>query len=430
MTASHRQVSAAALLALVLAVVPLIAGTTLPSAPGVSLPPIGTPAPPTGAPSLLPAAGIGLPLATAIPCSRFAAPYGSDRARGTTRAPFRTVQRLVNSLSPGQTGCVREGTYTAPVRIARGGRRGARVTLTAYPGETATIVGRFEIVKGADYVTVAGLRLDGVNPTRLPSPMIDSNHVTFSYDDVTNDHTGICFGIGSATWGWATDTMITHDRVHDCGQAFPGDNRQHGFYIGAATDTTIEWSLIYDNAARGIQLYPDAQHTTIDHNIIDGNGEGIMISGEGGMASSYTDVFDNILSDATVRHDVESFWPKGNPVGVGNVVHDNCVWRGREGTIDTHMGGVAARHNARLNPQFVDAAGHDYTLEPTSPCLFVVGDVQAAVDGTTPTAPTIKLSPFAPTPPPATSPVLGGLPLTGAGLPLTGGGLIDPNWAR
>ena len=57
MTASHRHVSAAALLALVLAMVPFIAGTTLPSGPGVSLPPIGTPTPPAGVPSLLPAAG-------------------------------------------------------------------------------------------------------------------------------------------------------------------------------------------------------------------------------------------------------------------------------------------------------------------------------------------------------------------------------------
>ena len=76
MTASHRHVSAAALLALVLAMVPFIAGTTLPSAPGASLPPIGTPTPPAGVPSLLPAAGIGLPLAMATPCSRFAAPSG------------------------------------------------------------------------------------------------------------------------------------------------------------------------------------------------------------------------------------------------------------------------------------------------------------------------------------------------------------------
>jgi Right handed beta helix region len=428
MTASHRQLSAVALVALALAFVPLIAGTTLPSVGGLTLPSVGVPATPAGTPSLLPAAGIGLPLAMATPCSRVAAPYGSDRASGTLRAPFRTVQRLVNSLRPGQTGCVREGTYVAPVRIARGGRRGARLTLTAYPGETATIVGHFEIVEGADYVTVTGLRLDGANPGRLPSPMVDANHATFSYDDVTNDHTGICFGIGNPTWGWATDTLITHDRVHDCGQ-LPGDNRQHGFYIGAATGTTIEWSLIYSNAARGIQLYPDAQHTTIDHNIIDGNGEGIMISGEGGVASSYTNVFDNIVSDSTIRHDVESFWPEGNPVGVGNLVHDNCVWRGREGTIDNHEGGFAARHNATLNPEFADAASHDYALAASSPCLSAIGDVQAAVEGTTPTAPTLKMSPFSPSPLPA-SRGLGGLPVAGGGLRVAGRGLLDPSWAR
>ena len=256
-------------------------------------------------------------------------------------APFRTVQRLVNSLRPGQTGCLRAGTYTAPVRIARGGRRGARITLAAYPGETATIVGRFEIVKGANYVTVTGLRLDGVNPTRLPSPMVDSEPRDVQlrrrdqrpHRDLLRDRQRH-LGLG--------DRHADHPRPRArLRPDLPGDNHQHGFYIGAATDTTIEWSLIYGNAARGIQLYPDAQHTTIDHNIIDDNGEGIMISGEGGMASSYTDVFDNILSDANVRHDVESFWPAGNPVGVGNLVHDNCVWRGREGTIDTHGGGFA-----------------------------------------------------------------------------------------
>jgi hypothetical protein len=255
-------------------------------------------------------------------------------------------------------------------------------------------VGRIETVKGADYVTVTRLSLDGVNAQKLQSPMIDGNHDTFSYDDVTNDHTGICFGLGSPTWGWATGTLITHSRVHDCGEMTPDDNYQHGFYIGAATDTTIEWNLIYANAARGIQLYPDAQYTTIDHNIIDGNGEGIMVSGEGGHASSHTDIFDNIVSNSTVRHDVESYWPAGNPRGVGNLVHNNCLWRGREGTIDAALGGLRAARNARLNPDFVNAAVHDYRLKPTSPCLFAVGDVEAAVDGAAATVPIIKHSPF------------------------------------
>ena len=255
------------------------------------------------------------------------------------------------------------------------------------PGETATIVGRMYVVEGANYVTVTGLDLMAQNPHAGVSPMIDANHVTFSYDDVTDEHTATCFGIGSATWGWATGTVISHDRIHDCGR-LPATNYQHGLYIGAATNTTIAWNLIYGNADRGIQLYPDAQHTTIDHNVIDGNGEGIIISGANGVASSYTNVYDNILSNADIRHDVESYWPAGNPVGVDNTVHNNCVWGGREGTIDTQGGGYTASKNLTASPQYINARDHDYELRATSPCLLVSGDPQAAVDGTAPVEPT------------------------------------------
>ncbi|MGH2881759.1 MAG: right-handed parallel beta-helix repeat-containing protein, partial [Solirubrobacteraceae bacterium] len=210
-----------------------------------------------------------------VTCTLVDAPNGSDANPGTVTAPFQTAQKLVSSLQAGQTGCLRAGTYTESVTFRNGGTAAAPLTLTSFPGEAATIVGRVYVAEGANYTTVTGLDLDGVNAARQQSPMIDANHVTFSYDDVTNDHTSICFGIGSATWGWATDTLITHSRIHDCG-VLPATNYQHGFYIGGATDTTIEWDLIYDNADRGIQLYPEADYTTIDHNIIDGNGEGII----------------------------------------------------------------------------------------------------------------------------------------------------------
>jgi Right handed beta helix region len=321
-------------------------------------------------------------------CDLFASPLGSDSGPGTVSSPFRTVQELVDALVPGQTGCLESGTYYGGVRISHGGYPDARVTLSSSPGRTATIAGRLYVVEGANYVTVTGLDLDGTNPTQLPSPMIDSDHDTFSYDNITDDHTGICFGIGSATWGWASGTLITHDQVHGCGQDVPSDNLQHGFYIGGATDTRIEWSLIYDNAARGIQLYPDAQHTTIDHNIISGNGEGILIGGADGSASSYTNVYDNVISDATARHDVESFWPAGNPIGVDNRVHDNCIWGGREGTIDSAGGGLIADENLTANPRYADRRVHDFEMSSVSPCLVLVGDVQAAVEGTQPVVPT------------------------------------------
>jgi hypothetical protein len=315
-----------------------------------------------------------------VSCSAYASPSGTDQGPGTIQQPFRTAQELVNSLRPGQTGCLRAGTYYEALRFGRAGTASAPITLAGYPGEKATVVGRMYIPEGADYTTVTGLYIDGSNPNRLPSPTIDSNHVTFSFDDVTNDHTGICFAVGSATWGWSTDTLITHSRIHDCGQ-LPPTNYNHGLYIGGATDTTVEWNLIYANADRGIQLYPDAQYTTIDHNIIDDNGEGILVAGGYGAASSHTNVYDNAITNATMRHDVEAWWPSGNPVGVDNIVQYNCVWGGREGTIDTSAGGLIARKNLVADPLYVDAQDHDYEMRPDSPCLSRVGDVQAAVDG-------------------------------------------------
>src|ERR1700733_9498369 len=341
---------------------------------------------------IVPAGAASEPLGpgtTLAACNLVASSSGSDSAAGTLSAPFQTAQKLVSSLTPGETGCLEAGTYSENVTFRTAGTATAPITLTSYPGQTATIVGRMYIVDGANYTTITRLNLNGENPQQALSPMIDANNATFSHDNVTNDHTGTCFGIGSATWGWATGTLITHDTIHDCGQ-LPATNAQHGLYIGAATDTTIAWSLIYGNADRGIQLYPDAQHTTIDHNIIDDNGEGIIISGADGAASSYTNIYDNILSNANVRHDVESYWPVGNPVGVGNVVQDNCVWGGVEGTIDTSSGGYTAYDNVTVDPEFVNAAAHDYEMSPTSPCLALVGDVQAAVDGTAPVQPSAK----------------------------------------
>src|SRR5205807_9016618 len=136
----------------------------------------------------------------------------------------------------------------------------------------------------------------------------------------------------------------------------------HGIYVDDAINTRIEWSLIYDNADRGIQLYPNAQGTTIDHNVIDDNGEGIIFSGDNGMASDGNEVYNNLLTGATIRHDVESWYPNGNPLGTGNVLHDNCVWGGREGAIDTSGGGFTATHNLNVNPQYVDATRHEYRL--------------------------------------------------------------------
>ena len=262
-----------------------------------------------------------------VGCTRFAATHGSDRASGSARHPFRTPQRLANSLHPGQIGCLRGGAYHGDLGFRHGGRPGRSITLRSAPGERATIIGRVYIPKQADYVRLTFLSLDGRNPLDLPSPTVDSMGDQFLYDDITNDHTAICFELGSEPpYGAATDTLIQSNRIHDCG-TMPGSNHEHGIYVANSVGARILGNVIDDNADRGIQLYWNAQQTLISGNIIDHNGQGIIISGDGRFASSNNQIVHNVITNSTARADVGSYWPPGARKGTGNEVAANCSVR-------------------------------------------------------------------------------------------------------
>lgn len=302
-------------------------------------------------------------------CDLYAAPTGSDSATGTVTQPFASVQHLADTLTAGQIGCVRSGAYTQNVTITHAGSPGAPITITSYPGERATLTGRLWVHQGADYVTVSAMNLNGRNANNLPSPDINAAHTTFTANDVTDEHTAICFDLGSdTTYGRATNTLIQRNRIHDCG-TLPAANHDHGIYVESSTGAQILENVIYNNADRGIQLYPDAQQTTVEHNIIDSNGEDIIFSGDFGTASSNNTVANNLITNATIRADIESWYPAGNPVGQDNTVHNNCVWGGVTATIQTaEIGFTATDNNTTANPQYVNPTTGDYRINSTSPC--------------------------------------------------------------
>jgi parallel beta-helix repeat protein len=322
-------------------------------------------------------------------CDRYAAVDGADEAKGTESEPFLNVQKLLDSLGPGETGCLRAGTYDVPegVQIANGGTVGRRVVLRSAPNERATIKGRIWVKEGADYVTVRDLYLNGANslgrlepPEGLPSPTVNGDHTEWINNDITNHHTGICFDLGSAKWGIATGTVLEQNRIHDCGQ-LPPTNHHHGIYVHAARATKIIGNLIYDNADRGIQLYPDAQGTLIRGNIIDGNGEGIIFSGRGAVASSHTIVERNVIANSKERWNVESSWDQTTKIGQRNFVHDNCVWAtnsddyyNQNGGINPKEVGFDAANNLVAHPMYVNRRVKDFELLGSSPCRAILGD--------------------------------------------------------
>jgi parallel beta-helix repeat protein len=297
-----------------------------------------------------------------VTCDRVASPLGSNSNVGSVTKPFLTVEKLANSLKAGQAGCLRAGVYQRDVKITRGGTSSAPTTLTSYPGERAVVVGRLHVADEANNVVVQQLDLDGRNRADLPGPTINGDNVVFRDNDVTNRHTTICFLLGSIEWGRARGTVIEHNRIHDCGE-MPASNHHHGIYVEASDRARIIGNWIYDNADRGVQLFPDAQNTYLAGNVIDGNGQGVVFS----RKSSNNVVENNVLSNPLVRYNIESF----ELTGSGNVARRNCVWSTRHwGFAGIQLDvGIPVLDNLVTEPGYVNRAAKDFRLRPDSPCV-------------------------------------------------------------
>ena len=283
----------------------------------------------------------------------------------TLRAGDGSLNRFVRRLHGGEVGCLR-GTFRENLTIRRSGFQ-----LTSAPGKRATILGIVYFARTARRVELSRLRL---RASGGPSVRVNGTAITIRRSDISNGHTGICVSVGGGfeRWGVASGVALVRNRIHDCGR-MPPTNHDHGVYVEGARDTAIRGNLIYDNADRGIQLYPNAQGTTVVRNVIDGNGEGVIFSGEaaGGeyahaYASSGNLVTKNVISNSRERHNVEAWW--GGPVGNENVVHGNCLWNGALGNLDLSAGGFLAVGNVVGDPRYVDRARKDFRLKPGSPC--------------------------------------------------------------
>jgi Right handed beta helix region len=310
-------------------------------------------------------------------CTRYASPSGSDASQGTKRHPFKTAQRLVDSLHRRQTGCLRGAIYNIPA----GGLEIHRsdFTLRSYPGEHATIHGITEVLPGSNKVTLSSLNFVG-DGTAITVKTYSSD-TTIANSNITNNRLGgSCLLLGS-DFGTAVRPRILRNRIHDCGRGNRSYPSEHGIYAGVVSGGEVADNLIYNiNEGYAIQLYWSSHGLLVDHNVIDGGlpslRGGITFSGEAVNPSSDNTVEHNIVAYAAT-YDITSWW--GGAVGKGNVARSNCVWAGALGNIlQGNDRGFTSSHNVSANPLFVNRAHHDFRLQPHSRCLRVVGYDTAA----------------------------------------------------
>jgi hypothetical protein len=362
----------------------------------------------------------GLAAAPALanpPCVKFAAEPakgGSDANAGDEAHPYATLGKLVASLGAGQTGCIFSGQTIdaqAPQSLKHdsSGTESAPITITSTnPSEPATVTSSLAVEEGADWIDFTHLRFwwaqppprtcwnaegnatgkacngEPENPEDHVQIAISASHTAWLYDDIQNFNTDICMNIVSYGGATAHETLIEHSRVHNCGEPFVGQKHvneegawhDHGIY-DYGIGTKILNNYIYSNSRNGILFYGGGHGGVAEHNVIDENGNGITFGSTVDSTARWNIITNNSLDDTgdCAPAGCDDFGAAENEAA-GDRFEDNCLDGNLSGEIEyfrsepaSLLGVIVAGNLLQTDPLYADAAAHDYTLSPSSPCL-------------------------------------------------------------
>ncbi|MCA9987574.1 MAG: right-handed parallel beta-helix repeat-containing protein [Anaerolineales bacterium] len=189
---------------------------------------------------------------------------GNDASNGAANTPWRTIQHAVDSINPGDTIWVHNGTYVG-ARIEQSGSDTQWLTLMAAPGENPVLDGpgpnnrhnsTLELETWEGSLTVSYWVIEGLEVTGASGWGIDmrgtetahSHHLTIRGNRVHDN-------------GWPTTStgifsgFVDHVIVED-NESY--NNGEHGVYLSNSGDFPIvRRNRVHDNAAGGIQFNGD-----------------------------------------------------------------------------------------------------------------------------------------------------------------------------
>jgi hypothetical protein len=308
---------------------------------------------------------------------------GSDTNPGTLDAPWKSLQRAMNTLRTGQKAYVRAGTYeTGAVFGSKADTytwsatcsAAAPCSILAYPGEKPVLHGQVRITGG--YLRLSGFIIEGPLSTDLASPsqrranqvLLDgASHVELSFNEIRkNDyHAGVKVD-GSA------QVQILNNYIHDNGRfTISHDPRtgnevtetDHGIYWGSSSagGNLIANNIIAHNRAKGVQLYPNGTYDVIlsQNTIVDNGNAGVIASGK----TDRIIVVGNVVAfngkkQIRVRagdgNRVErnlTYSPSGSLAGIENITSSRVT------------------DNVIADPRFLNRPARDYRLTSQSPAI-------------------------------------------------------------
>ena len=307
--------------------------------------------------------------AVSAPCDRYASPQGSQQGTGRRARPFGSVERLVRSLRPGQVGCLMPGRYRhrGVVRLDR-----ARTTIRSLGRPRATIDGALWVLAGARGARIAGLRLTSHDPEFAIPLKIQADEMELVGNDITASRSISCVLVGSDRT--VSGLLIEDNRIHHCGRT---GKKDHLIYMAQSRNAVIRRNLLVDNRGGwAVHLYPNADGTLVEGNVIDSNQGGVIFAGSGGGEISEGNlVRANVITNSSPRWNLESSW-SGGPAGRGNAASQNCLFStgpGAPSGLGPDRGFHESGNAVARGPVYVDRQAGDYRLRRSSNCAALVG---------------------------------------------------------
>jgi hypothetical protein len=316
------------------------------------------------------AAGAGSGLARPLPLSSgtafYVAPGGSDSGTGSSASPWRTVQKALSTLAPGQIAYVRAGVYAENLQLSRAGTAASPITIRNYPGETAVLRPAasspsypLRLAPSAANVRIQGFVIENAIGSSTTNIYVDgADRIEISDCEVRfSQRQGIFVEPSS------TEVQILRNRIHDNGN-LTNAQQDHGIYI-EGVDHLIAGNVIRDQPhGFGIQIYPQASRVTAVSNTIVANAlGGIVVGSDGGTVAADTLIVNNVLVGNA--YGIVTYW--GGSVGSGNRARSNLAWNNSSGNFSGS--GIAYSGNTVADPFFLDYAGRDLRLGAGSPAV-------------------------------------------------------------
>jgi len=330
----------------------------------------------------------------------------------TIATPKKTIAAGVACLNPGDTLFIRSGTWTESIDTGtKEGTTGNYITIAAYPGEVVTLQPistpscKYAIVpRRMNYMVLKGLIWDGINGCPEPYGMriVDGTHhlIVESMEFKNGQYNGIYVGD-------ADNITIRHNRIHDqiSTTGLPG-TRYYGIYFHHGTNSVIEGNEIYSNPGGGIHAYPGPitnlviRNNRLHHNnnLASSNVEGILIFEGGGTPINGVQIYNNLVYMNGVNQpdggtsggirvsngpDGTKIWNNtiygnknwginvqaGTNPPTNTVIQNNIVHANTSGQITNAGIGSIIDHNVTTNPNVVNAAAFNFTLQTSSPAI-------------------------------------------------------------